>query len=187
MSIPTEGAPAPVITAPATPPVPPATPPAPADNPLERALSAERERSQGLDRQLAESRQREEATRLAGMDENARKIEEAKNAVRAELGTEHKTQLLSLRVRAEAGAFHDGSLAAGLLDLPIDATDDQIKVALNQLGVEKPYLLKSGTAPAPIPQGPNGATTSQQPPVSDGESFIRTLYKNRGQGEQLQV
>lgn len=175
----------------ADPAVPPTQQQPPAPTALETALASERARNQELERQIGESRARDEAARLASMDEAARKIEEARIAVRNELQGEHKKELLTYRVRAAAGAFHDAALTAELViggGLPVDATDEQVTAALAQIAADKPYLVKGGTPPPAIPQGPSGGGgNGGQPPVADGETFIRGLWKDRQRGENLQV
>lgn len=157
-----------------TPPAEGLAPPAPAepDAPLgdagSAAIKAERERADKAEKELKRRDVEAEKARVAALDENARAVEEAKIAAKAEVTSEYEVRIMGLRVQARAAAFHDPELVAGLLELTADATDADIDKALATVAAEKPYLVKAGGVP-PMPQGPRGNGA----PTANADDFLR--------------
>jgi hypothetical protein len=140
---------------PAPEPTAPPEPDAPKEsNPLEKALETERAERKKLEAELKKRQSADEKARLAAMDDNARAVEEAKAAARAEVISEYESKLTKARVQAMASSFHDPALVAGLIDVEPDASDDEIQKALDEIGKDKPYLVKTPSSAPPMPQGP---------------------------------
>jgi hypothetical protein len=145
----------------------------------EKALEAERTERKKLEVELKKRVAQDEKARLAAMDENARAVEEAKLAARQEVTAEYEAKILGLRVQARASSFHDPSLVAGLLELPADASDDEIDKALEKVAAAKPYLVKApGAGVPPLAQGPRGTP----PGPADAGDWLRTMVNEKRQG-----
>jgi hypothetical protein len=121
---------------------------------LEKTLRKERDERKRLEGVLKAREQEDEKARLAAMDDNARAIEEAKAAARAETASEYEQRILGLRAQSRASSFHDPDLAVKLLELKGDPTDAEIDAALAALAKDKPYLVKTASGVPPTPQGP---------------------------------
>lgn len=170
----------PPVETPPTETAPPATPPAEEPTALEKAIKAERERADKAEKALKAREAADEKARIAALDDNARAIEEAKAAAKAEVAAEYEGRLLKARVQAQASAFHDPALVAGLLELTPEASDEDIAKALGELATAKPYLVKTGNGLPPMPQGPRGTGSGQA--GESGDDWLRQMVQAKQQG-----
>lgn len=143
--------------------------------PLEKALERERAERKRLEGELKARQQQDEAARLAAMDDNARAVEEAKVAARAEVQAEYEAKLLGLRAQTRAAQFHEPELAVSLAGLEPGMSDAEIDAALAALAKERPYLVKGAGSVPPVPQGPRGG----QGPAVDANDWLRQSVVSR--------
>lgn len=142
----------------------------------EKALKIERESRKDLERKLREFESAEQDRVKAAMTDQERAILEAKESARAEVTSEFEVKVLRARVEAKAAGmnFHDPDLIVSLLgDVPADATDDDLVAALEQIGKDRPYLVK--TAIPKMDMGPRTGADQQSLGSNSGEDWFRNL------------
>lgn len=175
--------------APAPEPVPePAPAPAPeykapeSQAALDRIIEARlaRERAQYADYpELKKKAEEHDAYVESQKTEQQKAIDAAKGEATTETTQKFLNRIVSAEVKAVAGAagFNDPADALQILDpskLPVkdDEPDtDAIKALVEQLGKDKPYLLKAETARTPVPRRPKPA---------DGEKPEKQNHEGKG-------
>lgn len=133
------------------------------DNPLLKALHAERKTVKELKQQLDQFSKAAEEKRLSALSEQERAIEEARKAGFEDAMSSVRGDLVKSKVTAAAAAagFADPADAASFMDVAGIETDEDIAQAVADLAKAKPYLLKRTSVP--LEQGQQGQGMSSTP------------------------
>lgn len=133
------------------------------ENPLLKALHAERKTVKELKQQLDQFSKAAEEQRLSALSEQERAIEEARKSGFDEAMSSVKADLVKSKVTAAAASagFADPGDAASFMDVAAIETDDDIAQAVADLAKAKPYLLKRTSVP--LEQGQQGQPMSSTP------------------------
>ena len=150
----------------------------------DKALKVEREARKELERKLsnfeAAEKEREQERIKASMSDQERAIVEAKESARAEVKSEYEGKIIRARVEAKAAAmnFHDPELTLSLLgDVPADVSDDDLVSALEQVGKDRPYLLKPSIPK--MDMGPRTGSDGQSLGNGSSEDWFRNLVNKK--------